>query len=176
MPLSATQILWVNLVTDSLLAIALGLEPAEPDVMNRKPRDPKASIFSDGLGFRITYQGIYVGIATFIAYYIGVQVNHTVGSTMAFMTLAFTQLFHAFDARSDRNSIFKVGLFRNKYIWGAFFLSGIVQLCTLFPGVRDLFNIVMLNTNQWVTVIGLAFSIVILVEIEKAITKGMKKN
>ena len=176
MPLSATQILWVNLVTDSLLAIALGLEPAEPDVMDRKPRDPKASIFSDGLGLRITYQGIYVGIATFVAYYIGLQINHEVGSTMAFMTLAFTQLFHAFDARSDRNSIFKVGLFRNKYMWGAFIVSGVIQLCTLFPGVRDLFGIVMLNTNQWVTVLGLAFSIVIVVEIEKAITNSMRKN
>lgn len=158
-PLSATQILWVNLVTDSLMAIALGLEKSEPNVMEQQPRDTTKSIFAGGLGFRIAFNGFLLGVISFVAFIIGYQISNgdtVVASTMTFMTLAFSQLFHGFTARSEELSIFKIGVFSNKFVIYAFLISGTLQLSTLlFPG---LFNITRLTFIQALIVFGLSIS------------------
>ncbi len=176
-PLTATQILWVNLVTDSLLAIALGLEKSEPNVMNKKPRDTNKSIFAHGLGRLILIQGFILGILSFLAYYIGYQLgdginNKLLAMTMTFMTLAFSQLFHAFNTRSEEYSIFKLGILSNKFLIGAFSISAILQLGTmLIPFTRKLFKITLLNIGQFTIVMILSITPIIIVEIYKYILR-----
>lgn len=171
--LTAAQILWVNLVTDSLLAIGIGLEKKEPNVMDYAPRDASKSIFADGLGFRVAWQGILVGILTFLAYTIGYHWNgaHDPKSaqTMAFMVLAVIQLFHAFNVRSDKYSTFK--LRANWWLVGAFFVSLTLQLAVItIPPFAGLFNVALLwelDFAQWLIVLGFALTPLVIVEILK---------
>lgn len=173
-PLTAIQILWVNLVTDSLMAIALGLENPEPNVMSKPPRDTRKSIFADGFGRRILINGILLGLASFVAYIIGfkmtpgaIEQKITVAQTMTFMTLAFSQLFHAFNARSEEVSIFKLGILSNRYLVGAFLISALLQLSTfLLPNV---FNITLLTIPQVFIVLGLALIRILTNEVTKFI-------
>lgn len=184
--LEPTQILWINLVTDSFLAIALGLEKGESTIMKEEPRDPKASIFSGGLAVRMIYQGLMFGILTFGAYYIGYAMSgglsttidskaHMesihVAQTMAFMTLAFVQFVHVFNVRSMQKSIFEIGPFTNKSLNYAVLAALVLQLGTLIPGIRDIFGIVPIGVEYWGVVLGLAFIPLIVVEIEKRITR-----
>src|SRR5690554_3635043 len=180
--LSAVQILWVNLVTDSLMAIALGLDPKNPDIMDKKPRNKNDGIFTDGLWRRILWQGLMIGLLAFVAYYIGYQLAdsslyagqtdawvkaHT-GQTMAFMVLAFSQLFHAFNVRSTRLSIFKLKI--NKYLVYAFFASFALQMLTLLPGVSNIFDIIFIKQWElWLMIFVLAFLPVIITEIVKLV-------
>jgi Ca2+-transporting ATPase len=178
--LSAVQILWVNLVTDSLMAIALGLDPKNPDIMDKKPRRKEDGVFSDGLWKHILWQGIMVGLLAFGAYFIGYTfanpsmypgqtdgwVRAHTGQTMAFMVLAFSQLFHAFNVRSTKLSIFKLKI--NKYLIYAFIASFILQMLTLLPGVSNVFDIIVIKQwGLWLTIFGLAFSPVVITEIVK---------
>lgn len=184
--LEPTQILWINLVTDSFLAIALGLEKGEEGIMSEKPRDPKANIFSGGLGGRILYQGLLLGILTFAAYYIGYQMAGGIGTainttahkdavhiaqTMAFMTLAFVQFVHVFNVRSMQKSIFKIGFFTNKWLNFAVLGSMLLQLSTLLPGIREIFGIVPIGFEYWAIICGLSLVPLVVVEIEKRITR-----
>jgi Ca2+-transporting ATPase len=179
-PLLPIHILWVNLVTDSLPALALGVEPVAEDVMGRPPRDPKKSIFADGLAAIIGMQGFMVGALTLAAFLAGQQVlsagqspeqSLLVGRTMAFLTLALSQLVHAFNVRSH-SSLFKVGLFTNRFMLGAVAISVLLQISVdIIPGLSDIFKVVPLNSTQWLTVLGLAIAPLILVEIGKALTK-----
>lgn len=184
--LEPTQILWINLVTDSFLAIALGLEKGEAGIMNEKPRDPNANIFSGGLGGRILYQGLMFGILTFTAYYLGYQMAGGIGSivntevhihavhtaqTMAFMTLAFVQFVHVFNVRSMQKSLFKIGIFTNKWLNIAVLASMVLQLGTLLPGIRTIFGIVPIGFECWLVILGLSIIPLIVVEIEKRITR-----
>ena len=182
--LSAVQILWINLVSDSLLAIALAFEKAEPDVMEKKPRTINASILGDGLGIKIIYQGLIIGAITFMSYFIGFKMVASqsldlalkTGNTMAFMTLAFIQFFHVYNTRSLNNSIFKIGVFSNKYLNLAFLINIFIQLITiLIPALRDkVFNLTMLNPMQWIIVLCLSLLPVIIVEAEKFILPKLK--
>ncbi|MDP4152287.1 MAG: calcium-translocating P-type ATPase, PMCA-type [Bacillota bacterium] len=184
--LSAVQILWINLVTDSLLAIALGMEKAEPGIMNRPPRKLNESIFSSGLGLRIAFQGVLIGCLTFFAYYIGfkegvasgTEIASRTGSTMAFMTLAFIQFFHVFNARSMNYSIFKIGIFSNLYVVGAFVINVILQLVTIcIPAVRtSVFRLELISPVQWAIVIALSLTPVAVVEMQKAFSHILKKQ
>ncbi|CDR30987.1 Calcium-transporting ATPase lmo0841 [Acholeplasma oculi] len=179
--LTAAQILWVNLVTDSFMAIALGLEPKEPDVMNRPPRDNSKSLFADGLGFRIGYQGIFIGFITFLAFYIGYEIsgkNVMHAQTITFMVLSLSQLFHAFNVRSEKFSTFK--LQPNKYLMIAFFGSLLLQLMTVtIPFVaNNIFGVdSVLNWQvmDWVVVLGLSISPLVLVEIIKFVQSLRKQ-
>jgi len=131
-PLLPIQILWVNLVTDGFPALALGLDPAEMDLMKNPPRDPDEGIFSGKMGFNIFSQGIFIGIITLIAFYYGYsQYSLEVGETMAFGTLSFTQLWQSLNSRSDRFSLLKLGVFTNRYLVLAIFTSGILQLAVM---------------------------------------------
>ena len=169
-PLSAIHILWINLVTDSFPALALGVEPVEGGVMEKPPRDPQKSVFSDGMGFTIGWQGVLIGILTLGAYVLGYYTfggGHTLATTMAFATLSITQLVHVFNVRSDK-SIFRVSLFRNRYLIYAFLGSLVLQLVVMvLPPLQNAFGIVALDAAQWLTVIGLALMTVVFSEIGK---------
>jgi Ca2+-transporting ATPase len=188
--LTAVQILWVNLVTDSLMAIAIGLEPKEADIMNEKPRDSRKSFFADGLGIKIGWQGIMLGLLSFSAFVIGYFIYpNTEGatgdilraaklmnaSTMTFMVLAISQLFHALNVKSEKKSIFKTKF--NKYLLWAFITSLILQLLTIvFPFTRELFNLSNLNLVEWLIVLGLSITPIIVVEIQKLISNLINKR
>ena len=147
-PLLAIQLLWVNLVTDSLPAIALGLEPPEKDIMSKKPRDSKKSIFADGLWNKIFIEGIMLGMLTLISFSIGNSIyGIEVGRTMAFVSLGLLELIHSFNIKSDE-SIFKVGILENKYLIGAFIIGSLLQiLVVIIPTFAQIFKLVPLNLS-----------------------------
>ena len=147
-PLLAIQLLWVNLVTDSLPAIALGLEPAEKDIMKRKPIDSKKGIFADGLWNKIITEGIMIGMLTLIAFSIGNKYwGLDVGRTMAFISIGLLELVHSFNIKSEK-SIFKTGILENKFLIGSFILGIIVQvIVVLIPALANIFNVVKLTRN-----------------------------
>ena len=148
LPLLPIHILWVNLVTDSLPALALGVDPEEPGLMERKPRDPKKSIFADGLWLSIIFQGIIIGVVTLIAFNLGSRTSVEEGRTMAFVTLTLSQLAHTFNVRSIDKSIFTVGLFTNKYLIGANLLSiFLVVVLILVPQLREIFKLTRIGTE-----------------------------
>ena len=147
-PLLAIQLLWVNLVTDSLPAIALGLEPAEKDIMKRKPIDSKKGIFADGLWNKIITEGIMIGMLTLISFSIGNKYwGLDVGRTMAFISIGLLELVHSFNIKSEK-SIFKTGILENKFLIGSFILGIIVQvIVVLIPALANIFNVVKLTRN-----------------------------
>ncbi len=166
-PLLPIHLLWVNLITDSLPAFALGMEPTEPDVMERKPRKKDENFFSEGLGFTITWQGIMIGILTLIAYAIGNQIDHLTGMTMAFITLCGCQLVHAFNVKSH-HSILNKRLFNNIYLWGALVIGILLQvILILIPQLSSIFKLQCLNITQWLICIGLCLLTVVICEIVK---------
>ena len=167
-PLLAVQLLWVNLVTDSLPAIALGLEPPEKDIMNRPPRDSRKSIFADGLMGKIVVEGFMIGMFTILAFFIGNRYyGIEVARTMAFISLGMLELIHSFNVKSEE-SIFKVGLFENKYLVAAFLLGTVLQLGIVFvPTLAEIFKLTQLNTTQWLITIAISIAPIIIVELQK---------
>ncbi len=147
-PLLAIQLLWVNLVTDSLPAIALGLEPAEKDIMKRQPIDSKKGMFADGLWNKIITEGIMIGMLTLIAFSIGNKYwGLDVGRTMAFISIGLLELVHSINIKSEK-SIFKTGILENKFLIGSFILGIIVQvIVVLIPALANIFNVVKLTRN-----------------------------
>lgn len=159
-PLAAVQLLWVNLVTDSLPAIALGVEPPEEGIMKRPPVSPKKGIFSDGLVLQIIVEGAMIGMLAMIAYLLG-------GSTYAFAVLSFSQLFHAFNMRS-RRSLFHIGFFSNAKMVAAFLACSLLQSAVLtFPALARVFQVVPLDVSGWGIVLGLSAAPVVLCELQK---------
>ena len=178
-PLLPVQLLWLNLVTDSLPALALGMEPVEHSVMQQKPRSSKESLFTRGFTVRLCWQGAMVGILTLAAYAIGLYGfdNLHAANTMAFATLTFSQLFHAFDVRSEDQSIFKLGITTNPAMNKAFLVGLVLQLAVLLiPPVMNIFDVVYLNVWEYVAVLCLSLIPVVVSEIEKAVRKAIKKN
>ena len=178
-PLHAVQLLWLNLVTDSLPALALGMEPVEHSVMRQKPRSSKESVFTRGFTIRLCWQGAMVGILTLAAYAIGLYGfdNPAAANTMAFATLTFSQLFHAFDVRSEDQSIFKLGITTNPAMNKAFLVGLVLQLIVLLvPPVMIIFEVVYLNVWEYLAVLVLSLVPVIISEIEKAVRKAIKKD
>lgn len=183
--LTAVQILWVNLVTDSLMAIALGLEHREPDIMDVDPRDSTKSIFSDGLGFKIAWQGVMVGLLTFAAFTIGwywggntpntFNEGITDARTMAFMVLSLSQLFHAFNARSERHSNFKLKV--NRKLIYAFIISFSLQMLVIItPATRNLFQVSKPSLGQWGVILLLSIAPLLIVEVQKFINNKLRKH
>ena len=179
-PLLAIQLLWINLVTDGLPALALGMEPVEKDVMSRKPKPKNESIFAGGLGVRIVLQGLMFAALTLSGFYIGYTVGGSIeaAETMAFLVLAVSQLFHAFNVRST-HSLFVVGLTSNWYMLGAFAVSMLLILLIAFiPPVAAVFGLVRLTQRLYLIALGLAFVPVVIIELEKlgrAIYRKIKK-
>lgn len=171
-PLLAIQLLWVNLVTDSLPAIALGLEPPEKDIMNKKPRDSKKSIFADGLWNKIFIEGIMLGMLTLLSFSIGNNLyGIEVGRTMAFVSLGMLELVHSFNIRSEE-SIFKVGIFENKYLIGAFIIGSLLQIfVVIVPIFAQVFKLVPLNLTQWIYTGIISIIPIVVMEIQKKLNE-----
>ena len=171
-PLLAIQLLWVNLVTDSLPAIAIGLEPPDRDIMNRKPRDEKKSIFADGLWGKIFVEGAMLGMLTLLIFSIGNNLyGIEVGRSMAFVALGMLEVVHSFNVKSDE-SIFKVGLFENKYLIGAFVLGTALQaIAVMVPVFADVFKLVPLNGTQWLYTIGISLLPLVIIEAQKKLNE-----
>ena len=183
-PLLPIHILWINLVTDSLPALALAFDPANSDVMNRKPIDGKKGIFTKGMTWRIAYQGIMIGLLSLAAFVIGIstknvpevngltpeQVRVEIGQTMAFIVLAFSELIHVFNVRNNKESLFKTGIGGNKKLIGAIGLSSLLMIIILaIPALREVFSIPILPAQNIIETIILIIAPVIIVEIFKVL-------
>ena len=169
-PLLAIQLLWINLVTDSLPAIGIGLEPAEKGIMKRKPVNPKKGIFADGLWNKIVVEGIMIGMLTLVAFSIGNRYfGLEVGRTMAFLSMGLLELIHSFNIKSEQ-SIFKTGIMENKFLIGSFLLGTIIQLAVaIIPTLAQIFKLVPLNTLQWVITIGISILPIPIMELQKKV-------
>ena len=174
-PLLPIQILWINLVTDSLPALALAVDPAEKDIMNKKPKKEKG-IFTKGMSLRVVYQGIMIGLITLAAFIIGLATPSAttdaekiqIGQTMAFCVLALSELVHVFNVRDNKKSIFKGGLFNNsKLIWATIASASLMFVILFIPALRDIFSIAMLPKENILETILLVFSPILIVEIFK---------
>ncbi|NLI90720.1 MAG: calcium-transporting P-type ATPase, PMR1-type [Peptococcaceae bacterium] len=156
LPLLPIQILWVNLVTDGLPAMALGVDGTEPDIMKRPPRKPDENVFARGLGRRIMIRGTMIGIGTLLVFVVGLWygVGLLAARTMAFSTLVFSQLFHVFDCKSERRGIFEVGIFSNPLLVLAVMISTTMQLSVIYlPFLQNIFKTAPLHTWQWILIL-----------------------
>lgn len=175
--LEPIHILWINLVTDVFPAIALGLEEAEADIMNHPPRGKGSNFLSNGVLPSIFYQGFFEGGITLFVFWYATHIanwGNPVGETMAFATLGLIQLFHAFNVKSVYKSLGTVGAFKNKMFNYAILLSAVMLLSVMvIPGLTTVFDVATLTAEQWLFVVGSAFSIVPIVEIAKAIMRAM---
>ena len=171
-PLLAIQLLWINLVTDSIPAIALGLEPPEKNIMSRKPRDSRKGIFADGLWSKIILEGTMLGMFTLFAFSLGNNLyGLEVGRTMAFVCLGMLELVHAFNIKSE-SSIFNSNIMENKYLIGAFILGTFFQvIVVLVPQIAQIFELVPLNNTQWLYVILISLMPIVIVEIQKKVNE-----
>lgn len=169
-PLLAIQLLWINLVTDSLPAIALGLEKEEENIMSRLPRNPKKSLFADGLWWKIIIEGTMLGMFTLLAFSIGNRLYSVeVGRTMAFITLGMLELVHSFNIKSEE-SIFKIGIFENKYLILALILGVLLQvIVVIINPLAEIFSLVPLTGIQWLYTILISIAPIPIVEIQKAV-------
>ena len=183
--LQPVHLLWINLVTDTLPAIALGVEPAEPGIMTHKPRGRQSNFFDGGVFGAIMYQGVFQTILVLAVYGWGLifPEHHTQAEihadalTMAFATLGLIQLLHAFNVKSVYQSVFKVGLFRNKTFNWAIPVAFVLLMATIVvPGFNNLFHVSHLSLTQWLAVIAGSFLIVVLVELVKAIQRALGKD
>ena len=183
--LQPVHLLWINLVTDTLPAIALGVEPAEPGIMTHKPRGRQSNFFDGGVFGAIMYQGVFQTILVLAVYGWGLVFpeHHTQSEihadalTMAFATLGLIQLLHAFNVKSVYQSVFKVGLFRNKTFNWAIPVAFVLLMATIVvPGFNNLFHVSHLSLTQWLAVIVGSFLIVVLVELVKDIQRALGKD
>ena len=192
-PLLPIHILWINLVTDSLPALALAVDPAEKDVMNRKPVDSKKGVFTKGMTWRVLYQGIMIGLITLAAFIIGLatpeqdlpviegltpeEVRVEIGQTMAFVVLALSELVHVFNIRNNKKSVFKTGIFQNKQLLLAIAISAALMfVILLIPGLRNLFSIPVLPTANIIEIVILVFIPLVVVEIMKLLKINTTKE
>ena len=171
-PLLAIQLLWINLVTDSLPAIAIGLEKPDKDIMNKKPRDNRKSIFADGLWGKIIVEGTMIGVLTLFAFSIGNNLyGLEVGRTMAFVALGMLELIHSLNVKSEE-SIFKVGIFENKYLVGSIILGTILTiLVVMVPVFADVFKLQALTPIQWLYTMAISIMPIIIIEAQKKLNE-----
>ena len=193
---TVVQLLWINLVTDSLPALALATDPADKDVMKRKPNKSKA-IFTKGMVFRIVYQGLVIGIITLVAFILGLssnsetienlqgmypnlsaeQIKVEIGQTMAFIVISFAELMHIFNIRNNKKSIFKTGIGGNKMLFIALAIASALMFVVLFiPGLQNLFGIIAMPKEKIFECVGLIIIPVIIVEIMKAFKINTSKE
>ena len=185
--LEPTHLLWINLITDSLPALAMCMEVAEPDIMRRKPRNSQDGIFANGMGMDTLFQGVVISMLTIGSYFIGI--NHAgatlkdvfaneqaglEGMTMAFLTLSMVEMFHSLNMRSRRMSLFRLPT-QNKWAWGAFALSLVLTFVVIETPLSNLFHFAHLDTAHYMIAMGLAVSIIPIVEIYKIIMSNAEK-
>ena len=168
-PLLSMQLLWINLVTDGLPAVALGVEPVEDDVMYKKPKPKNEGIFAHGLGLRIVLQGLMIGALSLAGFYLGEKMTGELagGQTLTFMVLALSQIVQAFNMRSE-HSLFRIGPFTNHKLNGAAAVSIALMCLVLFTPVRSVFGLVTLPLNVYLIGLGLIFAPLVVMEFSKA--------
>ena len=181
--LQPVHLLWINLVTDCFPALALGTEKAEADVMRRKPRDAKSGVFSDGMGVDVIYQGIIVAVLVLLSYFIGHFMNEGVwtfensshGTTMAFLTMSMAEIFHSFNMRSQRKSLFGIKR-QNKFLWAAAIGSfAATALVCEVPFLASAFGFASVGIAEFAVAIGLGFCVIPIVEVVKLIQRKLHK-
>lgn len=182
-----SHLLWINLVTDCLPAVALGMEPAEKDTMSRLPRKKDENIFAGGLGINVVFHGIVLAGITLAAYFIGETIEHSglqsnQGMTMAFLALSMAELFHAYNARSMHKSVFSLKS-HNKLLWLAMISSLVLTTAVIFvPGVNSFFHFAdangnaIINFTEYVIALALAFSIIPIVELQKLVFRAFHRK
>ena len=189
-PLLPIHILWINLVTDSLPALALAFDPANADVMNRKPLKPGKGIFTKGMTWRVIYQGVMIGLLTLAAFIIGLatttepiqglsleETKIEVGQTMAFVVLALSELVHVFNIRNNKESLFKTKVFNNsKLIWAILGSAALMFVILLVPALREIFSIPVLPVGNILEIAGLIIAPIIIVEIFKLLKINVSKD
>jgi Ca2+-transporting ATPase len=189
-PLIATQLLWINLITDSFPAIALGMDPGSPDVMKEKPRDAKESFFAGGAGLHMILGGVLIGALSIIAFWSGYYehgyspFDHSAPAetleyarTMAFIVLIMCQLFYALAVRNSSKSIFQIGIFSNKYLVGAIVLGVLLQLTVIeIPLMQRAFHLQMPDPEGWIIAILLGLVPLAINEIFKIFIRARKKD
>ena len=182
--LEPAHLLWINLITDCFPAIALGMEQSERDIMKRAPRSANDGIFAGGMGFDVAMQGVIITCLTMAAYFIGhfmeagvwEAVNSADGTTMAFLTLSMVEIFHSFNMRSRRGSIFSMP-HRNKYLWGAMVVSFICTTAVIYvPFLSNAFGFEHISIAEYAVAMGLAFLIIPIMEIIKAIERKIESK
>jgi Ca2+-transporting ATPase len=190
--LKPVHLLWINLITDTFPALALGVEKSEDDIMRRPPRDSKDGIFAGGMAIHVVLQGLFVALLTLVAYFIGhgmelyyqtgtfvleiPKIESPDGITMAFLTMSMAEMFHAFNVRSQRQSIFTMKK-QNVVMWGAFGLSLILTTLVIYvPFLRDAFGFSPIHIEEYFLAMGIAFLIVPAVEITKIFTRMADKR
>ena len=172
-----THILFVNLITDSLPALALGMEHAEADIMKRPPRKKNEGIFAGGMAFDIAYEGILIGLLTLAAYLVGHYLHPAGGdgTTMAFLTLSMAEIFHSYNMRSERGSIFSVKT-HNIFLFGAMALAFVLTLSVIYiPFFANAFNFTPVSLGEYAIALGLAFSVLPIVELVKLVRRKISK-
>ena len=182
--LEPVHLLWINLVTDCFPALALGMEQAEPDVMRRRPRDAKAGIFAGGMGFDIAYQGLLVTLLIMVSYFVGHFIetgvweitNSADGTTMAFLTMSMAEIFHSFNMRSQRGSIFTLGTHNRALVFAAIGSLIATTLVCEVPFLANAFDFTAVDFNEYLIAIALGACIIPLVELVKLIQRKIGKN
>ena len=182
--LEPVHLLWINLVTDCFPALALGMEKAEPDVMRRRPRDAKAGIFAGGMGFDIAYQGLLVTLLIMVSYFVGHFIetgvweitNSADGTTMAFLTMSMAEIFHSFNMRSQRGSIFTLGTHNRALVFAAIGSLIATTLVCEVPFLANAFDFTAVDFNEYLIAIALGACIIPLVELVKFIQRKIGKN
>lgn len=182
--LKPVHLLWINLITDCLPAIGLGMEEAEEDIMNRKPRDPKDSVFADGIGVEVVLQGFAIACLTLFAYFVGHFMesgqweiaNSADGMTMAFLTLSLLEVFHSFNMRSRTQSIFNIKM-KNPVLLGSLLLSLILTTAVIYvPFLRTAFSFEFISLKEYFVAIVIAFLIIPIVELSKLLKRFKTKS
>jgi Ca2+-transporting ATPase len=179
-PLTAIQLLWLNLITDGAPALALGMEKGDPDTMSRQPRPPSESIINREMWVRIVIQTIAIATVTLVAYWIGLGIDqghpHLAG-TMAFVTLSFSELLRAFTARSDHYPLFRIGVFSNKWMIYAVASSLVLLLLVIYaPFLQSVFNTVPLTLSQWEVVLPLLVVPAVVAEVSKWVINRLQSQ
>ncbi|WP_035438429.1 cation-translocating P-type ATPase [Atopobium sp. oral taxon 810] len=186
--LEPTHLLWINLITDSLPALAMCMEAAEPDIMRRRPRKSQDGIFANGMGADTLFQGVAISCLTLAAYFIGIQAagvpladavasdkNGVMGMTMAFLTLSMVEMFHSFNMRSRRNSIFGLPT-QNAWAWGAFAVALLLTWVVIETPLATVFGFAELDMTHYLMSLGLALLIIPIVEIYKLVMRKLGKS
>ena len=182
--LQPVHLLWINLVTDCFPALALGMEKAEPDIMRRKPRDAKAGVFAGGMGFDIAYQGLLVSLLTLASYFVGHYIESGVweiadspdGTTMAFVTMSMAEIFHSFNMRSQRGSIFTLHSMNKTLNWAALGSLIATTLVCEVPFIANAFDFTSVELSEYLIALCFAVSVIPIVELVKLIQRAVSRG
>ena len=176
-PLLPVHILWVNLITDGLPALALAAEPAERDIMKHPPRKPDESIFAKGLGIHVLWVGFFIGILTITTQWFAIEASDSSWQTIVFTVLCFCQLWHVLAIRSETRSLFKIGMWSNKFMVIAISITVLLQLAVIYvPVFNKFFHTQPLTLAEMLIATGISSIVFFVVELEKKVKRNIRLN